>query len=173
MRDQLNAGAISETTQTWKAIHTIHTPIHANKVNMKGWWGPNDIRGPYGPKASWDLSYRWGKTPKKSHANLSRPVIEPGSAAWQTRMLPPAPQWWTKTNIGLFNKNIKQSLVAAAVRKGFIIDFNKSVHYACSFECACAFECKISNTIHTDIIKLAEAAKCLVFLLLYFPHSQT
>ena len=27
------------------------------------WW-PNDIRGPWGPKASRHLSYRWGKTPK-------------------------------------------------------------------------------------------------------------
>ena len=27
---------------------------------------PNDIRGPWGPKVSWHLSYRWGKTPKKN-----------------------------------------------------------------------------------------------------------
>ena len=27
-------------------IHTIHTHIHSNKTNMKGWlWRPNDIRG--------------------------------------------------------------------------------------------------------------------------------
>ena len=32
MRDQLNAGAISETTQTWKRIHTIHAPILPNKI---------------------------------------------------------------------------------------------------------------------------------------------
>ena len=45
--DQLNAGATSETTQTWKTIHTIHTPIHSNKANMKGWlWRQNDILGP-------------------------------------------------------------------------------------------------------------------------------
>ena len=32
-----------------------------------------------GPKISWHLSYRWGKTPKKPHpGNLSRPGIEPG-----------------------------------------------------------------------------------------------
>ena len=87
----------SETTQTWKTIHTIHTPIHSNKANMKGrLWLPNDIRGPYGPKASWHSSYRWGKTPKKLHwGNLSRPRIEPGPAAWQARMLPLAPQRWT------------------------------------------------------------------------------
>ena len=38
----------------------------------------------------------WGKTPKKPHpGNLSRPGIELGPAAWQARMLPPAPQRWT------------------------------------------------------------------------------
>ena len=80
--------------------HTIHAPIHSNKTNMKGWlWRPHDIRGPCRRKASWHLSYRWGKTPKKSHPeNLSRPGIEPGPAAWQARMLPPAPQRWTCSN---------------------------------------------------------------------------
>ena len=43
------------------------------------WW-PNDIRGPWGPKASRHLSYRWGKTPKKPHPrNLSRPESKPGA----------------------------------------------------------------------------------------------
>ena len=52
--------------------------------------------GPWGPKASRHLSYRWGKTPKKPHpGNLSRPGIEPGPAAWQACMLPPCPQRWT------------------------------------------------------------------------------
>ena len=66
MRDHLNAGATSETTQTCKMIHTIDAPIHSYKADMKGclWW-PDDIRGSCGPKASWHLSYRWGKTPKK------------------------------------------------------------------------------------------------------------
>ena len=33
---------------------------------------------------------------KKPHpGNLSRPGIEPGPAAWQSRMLPPFPQRWT------------------------------------------------------------------------------
>ena len=98
MRDQLNAGATSETARTWKTIHIIHALSHSNNVHMKGWlWRTNDIRGPCGPKASWHLSYRWGKTSKKSHpGNLSRPGIEPGPAAWQARMLPPVPQRWTK-----------------------------------------------------------------------------
>ena len=67
MIDQPNAGANSETAQTWKTIHTKHTPIHTNKANME-WWlrRPNDIRGPRGPKASRHLSYRWGKFPRKN-----------------------------------------------------------------------------------------------------------
>ena len=79
--DQLSVGTVSKTKRTWMTIHTIHAPIHSNKVNKKGWLlSPNDIRGPWGPKASWHLSYRWGKTSKKPHAgNLSRP----GIAAWQ------------------------------------------------------------------------------------------
>ena len=97
MRDQLNAGATSKTAWTWKTILTIYAPIHSNKAIMKGWfWRPNDIRGPFGPKVSRHLSYRWGKTPKKPNpGNLSRPGIEPGPAAWQARMLPLAPQRWT------------------------------------------------------------------------------
>ena len=75
-------------------LHESHAHIHSNEANMNGWlWRPNDIRGPCGPKASCHLSYRWGKTTKKPHSgNLSRPGIEPGPAAWQARMLPPAPQ---------------------------------------------------------------------------------
>ena len=94
---QPNAGATSETAQTWKTIHTKHTLSHPKKANME-WWlrRPNDIRGPWGPKVSWHSSYRWGKTPKKPRpGNLSRPGIEPGPAAWQARMLPLAPQRWT------------------------------------------------------------------------------
>ena len=71
MSDQPNAGATSETTQTWKTIHTKHIPSHPNKTNMERWIRrPNDSRG---PKVSRHLSYRWGKTPKKPHpGNLTR-----------------------------------------------------------------------------------------------------
>ena len=59
------------------------------------WWWPNDIRRPWGLKASWHLCYRWGKTPKKPRpGKLSRPGIEPEPAAWQALMLPPVPQRW-------------------------------------------------------------------------------
>ena len=80
-----------------RQCNTKHTLSHPNKVNIE--WllrRPNDIRRPRGPKVTWHLSYRWGKTPKKPHpGNLSRPGIEPGPATWQARMLPLAPQWWT------------------------------------------------------------------------------
>ena len=101
MNDQPNAGDTSETAQTWKTIHTNHTLSHPNKANME-WWlqRTNDIRGPRGPRVSWHLSYRWGKTPKKPHpGNLSRPGIEPGPSAWQARMLPLAPQRWTEIDM--------------------------------------------------------------------------
>ena len=97
MSDQPNAGATSETEKIWKTIHTKHTPSHPDKANMEWWlrW-PNDSRGPWGPKVSWHLSDRWGKTPKKPHpGNLSRPGIKTGPTEWQARMLPLAPQRWT------------------------------------------------------------------------------
>ena len=105
MSDQPNVGATSETAQTWKTIHTKHTLSQTNKAKMEWWWWrPNDIRGPWGSKVSWHLSYRWGKTPKNPHpGNLSRPGIEPGPAAWQARMLPLAPQWWTEEIIKTLN----------------------------------------------------------------------
>ena len=44
------------------------------------WWWPNDIRGPWRPKASRHLSYRCGKNPKNPHQGyLTRPGIEPGT----------------------------------------------------------------------------------------------
>ena len=67
MSDQPNAGATSETAQTWKTIHTNHTVRHPNKVEYgmmitTAEWNS----GTLGPKVSWHLSYRWGKTPKKN-----------------------------------------------------------------------------------------------------------
>ena len=60
-------------------------------IMMAKWYSGN-----LGPKASRHFSYRWEKTPKKTHpGNLSRPGIEPVPAAWQARMLPPGPQRWT------------------------------------------------------------------------------
>ena len=84
MSDQPNAGASSETAQTWKTRYTIHAPIHSNKAKTKGWlWRPNDIRGACGPEASWLLSYRWGKTPKK---NLNQETCpDRGSNPWPLR----------------------------------------------------------------------------------------
>ena len=58
--------------KTWKTIHTKHTLIRPNKANMECWLRrPNDIRGPWGHKVFWHLSYMWGKTPKKPHPVLT------------------------------------------------------------------------------------------------------
>ena len=58
------AGATSETTRTLNTAHIIHS----NKADMR-WL--NDIWGPGEPKSSWHLSFRWGKTPKRtSHRKL-------------------------------------------------------------------------------------------------------
>ena len=80
MRDQLNAGAISETVRKWKTSHTSHASIHSNKENMKGWlWRPNDIRGPYRHKASWHMSYTWEKLRKNlTEKTCSDPGSNPG-----------------------------------------------------------------------------------------------
>ena len=96
-----------------------HLRSLAPVMNEYGWqWWPNDIRGSWGPKASRHLSYRWGKTPKKPHpGNLSRPGIEPGSAAWQVRMLPPAPQRCTTFVIEL----IKSELISLYISLTFLI----------------------------------------------------
>ena len=59
-------------------------------------WRANDIRGPWGPKVSWHLSYRWGKTPKKTSSRIPVLTVERNwPAAWQARMLPPVPKRWT------------------------------------------------------------------------------
>ena len=51
------------------------------------------IFGDHGGLKLPDISYRWGKIPKKPHpGNLSRSGIEPRPAAWQARMLLPVPQ---------------------------------------------------------------------------------
>ena len=85
--------ATFETARTLKTIHIIQSLILTGGYEKDDSWWQNDIRGPSGPKVSWQLSYRWGKTPKNSHpGNLFRPEIETEPAARQTRMLPPAPQ---------------------------------------------------------------------------------
>ena len=104
MSDPLNAGATSETTRTLKTIHTIHSIIHSNKTDIRMIMMAKWYSGNMGPKASWHLSYRWGKYPKKPHpGNLSRPGIELGPTAWHALMLPPVPQRWTLYYILKFN----------------------------------------------------------------------
>ena len=119
-----NSEAGHENLKNYIMIHTIHAPIHSNKANMKGWlWWPNDIQGPCRPKAFWNLSYRWGKTPKKPHrGNLSQLGIEPEPTAWQVRMLPPAPHQWTEKYI--INTNGKGNRAALTQRT----DLNRRAH---------------------------------------------
>ena len=82
----------SETAQSWKTIHTRHTLIHSNKVNMKmmvmvaKWYS----------RTLWAWSFltfvsQERKPRKNSPRNLSRSGIELEPAAWQARMLPPVP----------------------------------------------------------------------------------
>ena len=57
-------GHLRDSTKMKDNTHK-HTLIHPNKANVEWWWRrPNDIRGTWGPKVSWHLSDRWGKTPK-------------------------------------------------------------------------------------------------------------
>ena len=98
-------------------VHLLYVCIFEvlGRVNISGHWGNEWLwmtmmtkwySGTLGPKASWHLSCRWGKTPKKPHpGNLSRPGIEPKPAAWQARMLPPGPQLFTPSYI-VFNFNL-------------------------------------------------------------------
>ena len=76
--------ATSETTWTWKKIHTVHVPIHSNKTNMKGWlWRPNYIWGLCWPKALWHLSYKWRK-PQKTSPRKIVPTGDRTRARWVT-----------------------------------------------------------------------------------------
>ena len=122
------------------AARNIWTTLY-NKanMNMKGWlcW-PNDIRG--------HLSYRWGKTPKKLYpGNLSRPWIEPGSAAWQTRKLQPAPEWWTIKSLKRLysDKNLKSYLCNCMLR-GFWV----KGEWALMKKCASIIEVLSNNSVY-------------------------
>ena len=66
MSDQPYAGATSETSQTWKTIHTKHTLSQPNKANME-WWlrRSNDIRGPWGLKFP-DICLTGEEKPRKN-----------------------------------------------------------------------------------------------------------
>ena len=93
---------LSRQLYIWGFRARQHLRSLAPVMNDDWWWQrwPNDIRGPWGPKASRHLCYRWGKTPKKPHpGNSSRLGIEPGPAAWQACMLLPDSQRWTQQPI--------------------------------------------------------------------------
>ena len=82
IRVQLNAGATSETAQTWKTIHTRHTLGHSNKANMKLWlWWPDDFRGAFvtepilTPQINKEIDLIMNHVPKLSLYQSSDPVF--------------------------------------------------------------------------------------------------
>ena len=117
------------------------------RVNISGHWRPFGDLGTLGPKASWHLSYRWGKTSKKPHpGNLSRPGIEPGSAAWQASILLSVPQRWTRYIWNYFRIFIKMfpfvigcyyfnSGAIFCFHSGWSGMFNCSMSYRACFYC--------------------------------------
>ena len=86
-------GHLRDNTNIKDYAHHSLTHIHSSKAGMRKMIVmANDIRRPGGRRASWHLSYRWGKIPEKTSARkLSRPVIEPGPVAWQPYMISSAP----------------------------------------------------------------------------------
>ena len=104
----LNTWVTSETTRTWKTIHSTHTPIHSNKVNMRGWQLGQMILGNLVGLKLPSICFTGEEKPRKiTHlGNLSRPGIEPGPSAWQARMLPPAPERWTLSLIIIIIRGI-------------------------------------------------------------------
>ena len=65
MREQLNAGATSETSHTWKTIHTRHTVSPTRRIWNDDYGGQMIFGDLCGPEVSWHLSYRWGKTSRR------------------------------------------------------------------------------------------------------------
>ena len=103
MSDQLNAWAIFGTTWILKTIHAIHPLIYSNKaVIIRIIMMVKLYSGNHEDLNLLDICLTGEAKPRrKPHpGNLSRPGIEPGSAAWQARMLPPASQ--RSTFIDLF-----------------------------------------------------------------------
>ena len=85
MNDEPNAGVTSDKAQTGKTIHNRHTLSHPNKANMKRWLRrPNDIRGPWGPKVTWPLYYRWEKKTEKTSPRKPVPTDDRTQARCMT-----------------------------------------------------------------------------------------
>ena len=112
-------GHLRDSTNMKDNTHQAYTHSY-----QQGEYGNDDYGGQMifgdlgGPNVSWHLSYRWGKTPKKPHpGNLSRPGIEPGSAAWQAHMLPLVTQRWTVNESSRFRWNPSGKLEGAEWRR--------------------------------------------------------
>ena len=79
MRDQLNAGANSETAQTWRRyIPGTHSVIPTRRIWNDVYSGQMKFGDLCGPKVSWHLSYRRGKKPEKTEKTSLRKPIPTG-----------------------------------------------------------------------------------------------
>ena len=86
----------SETTRTWKTVHTIHAPIQSNKAIWKDDYDGQKIFGDLAGLKLPDICLTGEEKPRKNLTEETVPTgIELGPAAWQARLLPPPPQWWT------------------------------------------------------------------------------
>ena len=74
MSDQLDAGAISETAQTWKTIHTKHTLSHPNKANMNDDYDGQMIFVDRGGLKFPDICLTGEEKPRKIKTSLGKPV---------------------------------------------------------------------------------------------------
>ena len=90
MRDQLNAGATSETTRTWKTIYTIHTLYDIHTFILTSWIWKDDYDGQmiFGEPVDLkfpDMSYMWRKTsPRKLVPNEDRTLGRSATGAHVT-----------------------------------------------------------------------------------------
>ena len=105
MRDQLNAGPTSETIRTWKRYTSFTHPFILTRWIWKDDYDGQIIFGDLMGLKFPDICLTGEENPRKKphQGNLSRTGIKPGPAAWQTRMLPPAPQnrYLIKKQIGI------------------------------------------------------------------------
>ena len=71
-----------------------------------------------------DICLTGEEKPRKKHhpGNLSRPGIEPRPVAWQARMLPLAPQRWTRRNI-IFKNILRDRCSLRKIKQYFMIIF--------------------------------------------------
>ena len=100
----LSRGHLRDSTNMKDNTYQAHTVIPTRLIWNDEYDGQM-IFGDLGGLKFPDICLAGEEKPRKEPhpGNLSRPGIEPGPAAWQARMLPLAPQRWTR--IGIVIKN--------------------------------------------------------------------